>query len=149
MLREASLSAMTEPSAALAELTEISSQVESAVLFDDKGKVVAATISGERAAQVAASAKALLEQAAQIGGGELMQLEAATGEGSLFVVRDGTTMIAASTSTEPTAGLVFYDLKRALRSAAEAPAKPKPKPKAAAKPKPKPRTTKSKSNETS
>jgi predicted regulator of Ras-like GTPase activity (Roadblock/LC7/MglB family) len=114
---------MTEASAALAELTEISSQIESAVLFDADGKVVAATIPDERAAQVATSAKALLEQAGQIGGGDLTQVEASTGDGSLFVVKDGATMIAASTSSEPTAGLVFYDLKSALRAAA----KPKPK----------------------
>jgi predicted regulator of Ras-like GTPase activity (Roadblock/LC7/MglB family) len=141
---------MTEPSAALAELTDISTQIEAAVLFDADGKVVAATIPEERAAQVATSAKALLEQAAQIGEGELTQVEASTAEGSLFVVKDGSTMIAASTSAEPTAGLVFYDLKRALRAAAEPAAKPRPrpKPKAAAKPKPK-RTTPPKSDETS
>jgi predicted regulator of Ras-like GTPase activity (Roadblock/LC7/MglB family) len=146
---------MTEPSAALAELTEISSQVESAVLFDDKGKVVAATIPDERAAQVAASATALLDQAGQIGGGELTQLEAATGDGSLFVVKDGQRLIAASTSAEPTAGLVFYDLKKCLQASAKPAAKPKPKaaakpkPKAPAKPKPKPRATRSKSDESS
>jgi len=137
---------MTEPSVALAELTEISTQIESAVLFDADGKVVAATIPQERAAQVATSAKALLEQAGQIGEGELTQVEASTEEGSLFVVKDSTTMIAASTSAEPTAGLVFYDLKSALRAAAEPPAMPKPK--AAAKPKPK-RATPPKSSGTS
>ena len=147
MVREASLSAMTEPSAALAELTEISSQIESAVLFGADGKVVAATIPDEPAAQVAASAKALLEQAAQIGDGERTQIEASTGDGSLFVVKDGTTMIAASTSAEPTAGLVFYDLKECLRAVAKPPAKPAAKPKP--KPKPKPRTTRPKGNGTS
>jgi predicted regulator of Ras-like GTPase activity (Roadblock/LC7/MglB family) len=137
---------MTEANAALAELTEISTQIEAAVLFGADGKVVAATIPEERAAQVASSAKALLEQAGQIGGGELTQIEVSTAEGSLFVVRDGSTMIAASTSAEPTAGLVFYDLKSALRAAA----KPEAKPKAAAKPKPKPkRTTRPKSSGTS
>jgi predicted regulator of Ras-like GTPase activity (Roadblock/LC7/MglB family) len=133
---------MTEPSAALAELTEISSQIESAVLFGADGKVLAATIPDEPAAQVAASAKALLEQAAQIGEGELTQIEASTAAGSLFVVKDGTTMIAASTSVEPTAGLVFYDLKSCLRAVAKPAAKPKPKPK------PKPRTTRPKGNGT-
>ena len=39
---------MTEPSAALAELTDISIQIEAAVLFDADGKVVAATIPEER-----------------------------------------------------------------------------------------------------
>jgi predicted regulator of Ras-like GTPase activity (Roadblock/LC7/MglB family) len=137
---------MTEPSAALAELTEISSQIESAVLFGADGKVVAATIPDEPAAQVAVSAKALLEQAAQIGEGELTQIEASTPDGSLFVVKDGATMIAASTSAEPTAGLVFYDLKECLRAVAKPPAKPAAKPKP--KPKPKPRTTRPKSNGT-
>jgi predicted regulator of Ras-like GTPase activity (Roadblock/LC7/MglB family) len=140
---------MTEPSAALAELTEISSQVESAVLFDDTGKVVAATMPDERAAQVAAAAKALFEQAAQIGGGQLTQLEASTGDGSLFVVKDGSRLIAASTSAEPTAGLVFYDLKKCLQASAKPATRPKPKPKAAAKPRPKPRTTRRKSDEAS
>jgi predicted regulator of Ras-like GTPase activity (Roadblock/LC7/MglB family) len=138
---------MTEPSAALAELTEISSQIRSAVLFGADGKVVAATIPDEPAAQVAASAKALLEQAAQIGDGELTQIEASTEDGSLFVVKDGTAMIAASTSAEPTAGLVFYDLKECLRAVAKPPPKPDAKPKP--KPKPKPRTTRPKSNGTS
>ena len=130
---------------ALRELTEISSQVESAVLFDADGKVVAATIPDDRAERVAASATALLEQAEQIGEGDLTQIEASTGDGSLFVVKDGPMRIAASTSAEATAGLVFYDLKSCLREAAEPPPKPKP----AAKPKPKPRTTKPKSDETS
>jgi predicted regulator of Ras-like GTPase activity (Roadblock/LC7/MglB family) len=139
---------MTEPSAALAELTEISTQVEAAVLFDADGKVVAATIPEDRAERVATSAKALLEQAGQIGEGELTQVVASTAEGSLFVVKDGSAMIAATTSAEPTAGLVFYDLKSALRAAAKP--KPKPRPKAAAKPKPKPkRTTPPKSDEAS
>jgi predicted regulator of Ras-like GTPase activity (Roadblock/LC7/MglB family) len=141
---------MTEPNAALAQLTDISTQIEAAVLFDADGKVVAATIPEERAAQVATSAKALLEQAGQIGEGDLTQVEASTAAGSLFVVKDGSTMIAASTSAEPTAGLVFYDLKIALREAAKPAAKPKPKPRAAAKPKPKPkRTTPPKSDEAS
>ena len=140
---------MTEPSAALAELIEISSQIESAVMFGADGKVVAATIPDERAAQVAASAKALLEQAAQIGDGELTQIEASTSAGSLFVVKDGTTMIAASTSAEPTAGLVFYDLKECLRAVAKPPAKPAAKPRPKPKPKPKPRTPRPKSNGTS
>src|SRR4029450_4031141 len=108
MVREASLSAMTEPSAALAELTDISTQIEAAVLFDADGKVVASTIPAERAAQVATSAKALLEQAGQIGEGELTQVEASTAEGSLFVVRDGPAMIAATNSAEPTARLLCY-----------------------------------------
>ena len=116
---------MTEP---LDELKEISSQVDAAVLFDDTGKVISSTLPDDRAARLAASARALFEEAGRAGEGDPTQLEAATAAGSLFVVREGKNLIAASTSAEPTAGLVFYDLKSTLRSAA----KPKPKPKSRA-----------------
>jgi predicted regulator of Ras-like GTPase activity (Roadblock/LC7/MglB family) len=136
MGREASLSTMADAQTALSELKEISSQVEAAVLFGADGKVVATTLPEERAGQLAASTRALFEEAGKAGAGELTHLEAVTAEGSLFVVRDGELLIAASTGAEPTAGLVFYDLKACLR-------------KAAAKPKPKRRATKAKSSGTS
>src|SRR6266511_2645904 len=44
MLQEANLSAMTEAETALAELTEISSQVEAAVLFDRDGAIAGSTV---------------------------------------------------------------------------------------------------------
>jgi predicted regulator of Ras-like GTPase activity (Roadblock/LC7/MglB family) len=115
---------MTEAETALAELTKISSQVEAAVLFDRSGAVAAATVPDEAAARLASAAWALLESAEQLRDGELTQIEAATGEGSLFLARDGERLIAAVTGPSPTAGLVFYDLKSCLRRAAE---KPKPK----------------------
>jgi predicted regulator of Ras-like GTPase activity (Roadblock/LC7/MglB family) len=101
---------------ALADLKEISSQVQAAVLVED-GTVLAATDEGERAERLAAAAVRLLEAAASARGGELTQLEAATHEGSVFVVREGARTIAAVTAPEPTVGLVFYDLKSALRAA--------------------------------
>ena len=119
---------MAEALAALAELTEISSQIEAAVLFDSSGAVAGSTLPDDRAARLASAARALAEAAQQGSEGEVTQIEAATGEGSLFVVRDGERLIAAATAPDPTAGLVFYDLKRCLRRAAEEP-KPKPKPK--------------------
>ena len=127
---EANLSAMTEAQTALTELTEISSQVEAAVLFDGNG-VTAATLADDAGARLASAARALLESAERLREGELAQVEAAIGEGSLFVARDGERMIAAVTSPEPTAGLVFYDLKSCLRRAAEKP-KPKRRPRAKA-----------------
>ena len=114
---------MTDGKTALSELTDISSQVDAAVLFGADGEVVASTLPDTRAKELAASAKALFEGAGRVGAGELSQLEAATTDGSLFVVRDGDFLIAASTGAEPTSGLVFYDLKATLRKAA---AKPKP-----------------------
>jgi predicted regulator of Ras-like GTPase activity (Roadblock/LC7/MglB family) len=117
---------------ALADLTEISSQIQAAVVFDDGGKVAASTLGNSpRADQLAKAAGALLAAADEIKTGEsaLTQLEVATGEGSVFVVRSGKTVIAATTGSNPTAGLVFYDLKSALRTV-----KPAAKPAAAKKP---------------
>jgi predicted regulator of Ras-like GTPase activity (Roadblock/LC7/MglB family) len=109
---------------ALADLTEISSQIEAAVVFDDKGKVVGSTLADADAfAQAAADLLAAAEELK--GSSPLTQLEIATGDGSVFVVREGKATIAATTAPAPTVGLVFYDLKSALRSVN---AKPKPKP---------------------
>jgi len=105
---------------ALSDLTEISSQVEAAALFDAKGKVAASTLAdGEPFVR---AVQDLLAAAAEARQGSLNQLEASTGEGSVFVVRDGDSYIAATTAPEPTVALVFYDLKTALRAAASEPA---------------------------
>jgi hypothetical protein len=65
--------------------------------------------------RLADGAKRLVEAAEAMRPG-VSQLEAATLAGSVFVVRDGERMIAATTTPEPTVGLVFYDLKTCLRS---------------------------------
>jgi predicted regulator of Ras-like GTPase activity (Roadblock/LC7/MglB family) len=114
---------------ALADLTEISSQIQAAVVFDDKGKVAASTLGDSpRADELAQAAGGLLAaaDAVKTGGSALTQLEVATGEGSVFMVRDGATVIAATTGSNPTAGLVFYDLKSALRHVKLKPAAAKP-----------------------
>jgi hypothetical protein len=115
---------------ALAHLTEISTQIEAAVVLDREGKVQAATVDDERAGRIARSALELFRQADAQREQELVQLDAALAAGHVFVVRDEARLIAATTGPGPTAGLVFYDLKSALRSFAEPPAKPKPKPRA-------------------
>ena len=104
---------------ALADLTEISSQIQVAVVIDDTGKVAGSTLGDSlRSDELAEAAGGLLTAADEIKTGEsaLTQLEVATGEGSVFVVRMGKTVIAATTGNNPTAGLVFYDLKSALRT---------------------------------
>ena len=106
---------------ALADLTEISSQVQAAVVFGDKGKVAGST--GEALARAAGELLAAAEEL-KTGDSPLTQLEVATEEGSVFVVRDGKTVIAATTGTNPTVGLVFYDLKSALRSVKPAAKRP-------------------------
>jgi len=105
---------------ALADLTEISSQIEAAVLAGADGAVVASTFRetghGE---DLAKSAVELVSAAGESGGEapnrELVQIQAATPRGSLFVVRDGSHVVAAVTGSKPTVGLVFYDLKTCLR----------------------------------
>jgi predicted regulator of Ras-like GTPase activity (Roadblock/LC7/MglB family) len=108
---------------ALADLTEISSQIQAAVLFDEEGSVHGSTLGADDAAQAFAdAASALLERAAgfRSQGGTVTQLDASTAGGNVFVVRDGARRIAATTGPEPTVGLVFYDLKSCLRSSADA-----------------------------
>jgi hypothetical protein len=100
---------------ALAELTEISAQIEAAVIVDDKGDVLAASRGG--GAALAEAGRSLLEHAARVGGGkEPTQIDASTAEGSVFVVHEGGRTIVATTPPESTVGLVFYDLKTCLRS---------------------------------
>jgi predicted regulator of Ras-like GTPase activity (Roadblock/LC7/MglB family) len=108
-------------------LTEISSQIESAVVFDREGTVLSSTVDDDRAGRLASTALELLRAAEEHGteGKELAQLDVALQDGSVFVVRDGDQLIAATTAPEPTAGLVFYDLKSCLRSLGEKPEKPK------------------------
>jgi hypothetical protein len=112
---------------ALAELTEISSQVQAAALSDRKGSFETTTLTDEvEGKQLVSAAKALLEAAETLRGDgetEVTQLEVALGEGSVFVARDGERLVAAVTGPEPTSGLVFYDLKSCLRTAAAKPAR--------------------------
>ena len=117
---------------ALADLTEISSQIGAAVLFAEEGDATASTVDDQRAARMVEAARELLSAAERtrpgLGPGTLAQLEIATLEGSVFLVRDHGNVIAATTSPEPTVGLVFYDLKSCLRTAAEGkPKAPAPK----------------------
>jgi predicted regulator of Ras-like GTPase activity (Roadblock/LC7/MglB family) len=120
-----------EAADALAHLTEISSQIEAAVVLDREGTVVASTIDDDRAGRMAAAALELFRAADERSGQELVQLDAALEGGSVFVVRDDERLIAATTRVEPTVGLVFYDLKSALRGLAEAPEPEPAKPKRA------------------
>jgi predicted regulator of Ras-like GTPase activity (Roadblock/LC7/MglB family) len=128
-----------DAAAALERLREISSQVRAAVIFERGGKVLGTTLADEqRAKEVADESSALLSEAEQqrnTGGetAEFAQLEVALQGGSVFVVRDGDRLIAATTQPEPTVGLVFYDLKSCLR---ELETTPPPKKRAPARRKP-------------
>ena len=119
-----------EPGDVLADLTEISSQIESAVLFDASGAVSAATHADEpRATALARAALDLFAAAATLrsGGSGVARVEATLPEGSLVAVRDGDRLIAATTTPEPTSALVVYDLRTALRRSASEPTKKPPR----------------------
>ncbi len=119
------------PAQALADLTEISTQVEAAVVFDREGTVLGSTVDDERAGRLAEAALELVraaDEARPDGAEDLVQLDVALADGSVFVAADGDRLIAATTAPEPTVGLVFYDLKSCLRGLAEElEAKPKPR----------------------
>jgi predicted regulator of Ras-like GTPase activity (Roadblock/LC7/MglB family) len=132
---------MAQTAQALADLTEISTQVEAAVVFDREGTVLGSTVDDERAGRLAGVALELVraaEEARPAAAEELVQLDVALADGSVFVAADGDRLIAATTAPDPTVGLVFYDLKSCLRGLAEEPE---------AKPKPRRRTTRKKDDE--
>jgi predicted regulator of Ras-like GTPase activity (Roadblock/LC7/MglB family) len=114
---------------AIADLTEISPQVRNVVVISPEGVPAGSNLTDDAAVtRLADGAKRLVEAAEALRPG-VAQLEAATLAGSVFVVRDGDRLIAATTTPEPTVGLVFYDLKtclRAIESASPEPEQAKP-----------------------
>jgi predicted regulator of Ras-like GTPase activity (Roadblock/LC7/MglB family) len=104
---------------AIADLTEISPQVRDVVVVASDGSVSGSNLpDAGRVERLVDGAKRLVAAAEELRPG-VAQLEAATLAGSVFVVRDGDRLIAATTTPEPTVGLVFYDLKTCLRSVEE------------------------------
>ena len=117
---------------ALRDLTEISSQIEAAVLVTSEGQTLASTLDDDGATeQLSRAVRSLVDATAGAAGERtLVQLEAAASSGSLFVVRDDERIVAAVTKPEPTAGLVYFDLKSCLRAAAAEAGDGKPRPRA-------------------
>lgn len=124
---------MSEPlpsaaSSALDELLDVSPQVDAAVILrrgeDDARLVASAPASsdhmaerfGDTCVRILAAAERAREE---LGREPISQVEIATGDGHVFVVADATWIVAAVTAADPTVGLVFYDLKTALRSVRE------------------------------
>jgi hypothetical protein len=107
---------------ALADLAEISPQIEAAVVVAGDGETAGSVgIPDGRAAVLARAARELLDRAAEFrhGDGRVTQLHAALGDGAVFAVTgaDARTVVAV-TSGRPAPGLVFYDLKRCLAAVA-------------------------------
>jgi predicted regulator of Ras-like GTPase activity (Roadblock/LC7/MglB family) len=118
---------------AIADLKEISPQVQDVVVIAADGALTGSNLTNSAVAQrLVDGARRLLDAAEGLRPG-VAQLEAATTSGSVFVVRDGERLIAATTTPEPTVGLVFYDLKTCLRSITATEPATKPKRRAPAK----------------
>ncbi len=108
-----------EPKQALADLKDISTEVEAAALLDEEGAVVSSTLDAERSREIARLARELLASADGVRRRRVpvSQVEVAMRAGSVFVVRAGRTIVA-TTGPEPTSGLILYDLKACLSALA-------------------------------
>jgi hypothetical protein len=115
----------TAASDALADLLEISSQIEAVAVLtvDDEGAAETAGLAPDQGHLFARAAWHLLSAAESERGTELAHVEVDLRDGAVFVVRESDATIAAVTSASPTSGLVLYDLRACLRRlAAEKPA---------------------------
>ena len=110
----------------LADLTEISSQIRAAVIVDEQGAVAGSTLAD--GAALADAGRALLAEAAGLrNGAEPTQLEAATEEGSLFVLRDGGRTIVATTGPADRRARLLRPEELAARGRRREARQPKPK----------------------
>lgn len=115
-----------EPNEALAELLDLSSQVRDVAILGESGFVLASSGTPERGEQLARVAADLVAAAADVrAAGDVSRIEVQLDSTSVFVVREGGRTVIATTVPQPTAGLVAYDLRTALRRLGEMPA-PKP-----------------------
>jgi predicted regulator of Ras-like GTPase activity (Roadblock/LC7/MglB family) len=106
---------------ALADLKQISVQIEAAVIADHAGAVLACSPDdGPTGELLCRLAREIWEAAdasrRDLGRDALTQVELSTAQGSVFVVRDERHVLLATTAPDPTVGLVFYDLKSALHA---------------------------------
>jgi hypothetical protein len=105
-----------EPARALADLVEISPQLEAAAVVAGDGEVVGSVgVPEERAGVLAGALRELLDGAAFRAEGRVTQVHAELDDGDLFAVtgEDARTIVAVA-GGRPAPGLVFYDLKRCL-----------------------------------
>jgi predicted regulator of Ras-like GTPase activity (Roadblock/LC7/MglB family) len=121
---ESSLIASTTMDAgrALADLVEISPQIEAAAIVSGEGEPVGSFgVPEARAGLLARAVLELLDAAAAFRTeGRVTQLHAALDEGDVFAVTgwDEQTIVAVA-GEQATPGLVFYDLKQCLRRLAD------------------------------
>jgi predicted regulator of Ras-like GTPase activity (Roadblock/LC7/MglB family) len=111
-----------EAARALADLVEISPQIEAAAVVAGDGQTAGSIgVPEARASLVARAARDLLEGAGAFRSqGRVTQLHAALADGDVFAVTGaGERTIVAVTGERASPGLVFYDLKRCLAAVAD------------------------------
>ena len=111
-----------DAAAALADLVEISPQIETAAVVDQSGEMAGSVgVPEARASVLARAVRELLDGAAAFRSdqGRVTQLHAELAGGDLFAVADGGQAIVAVARERATPGLVFYDLKRCLAAVAD------------------------------
>lgn len=108
-----------DASQALADLIEICSQIELAIVFDEDGAILASSIDDQDLARsLADQSRALLDGLENAGDekhGRPVQAELALAEGSIFLSSEKGVRIVAISAPDPISGLVLYDLSRCLR----------------------------------
>ena len=111
-----------DAAAALADLVEISPQIEAAAVVAEDGELAGSVGVPEARANVLARAvRELLDGAAAFRSdqGRVTQLHAELAGGDLFAVAGDERAIVAVARERSTPGLVFYDLKRCLAAVSE------------------------------
>lgn len=111
-----------DAASALADLLEISSHLDAAVLLEGDGSVAASTIPSEAGSERLARAGLELLQAAggRFASSRLTHVEAALREASIYVLRDDRRTIVARARPQAPSLLVFYDLRACLAAAGAA-----------------------------
>ena len=111
-----------EAARALADLVEISPQIEAAAVVAGDGELTGSIgVPEPRGSLLAAGVRELVDGAAALRSeGRVTQLHASLTGGDVFAVTDeDERTVVALTSKRATPGLVFYDLKRCLAAVAD------------------------------
>jgi predicted regulator of Ras-like GTPase activity (Roadblock/LC7/MglB family) len=107
-----------EAASALADLVEVSPQIEAAAVVTADGVLAASVgVPEAQADNLARSVRELLHRAAAFrsNGGRVTQIHAELGDAEVFAVTGASGRTVVAVVSERTAsGLVFYDLKRCL-----------------------------------
>ena len=112
-----------EAARALADLVEVSPQIEAAAIVDGDGSVAGSVgVADEQATVLGRAARELIDGAAAFrsDGHRVTQIHASLSGGEVFAVTstDGRAIVAVA-AERSAPGLVFYDLKRCLAAVQE------------------------------